>query len=491
MTRRALLLGAAYGSLLHVPRSLERLAAALARHGFTCVERHLDLPAEALLAALTDFLGTVEPGDAVAIAYVGHAGRAHLRPARGSEVVVGLELGAQLAALVRRTANVTLVLDCCHAAGVVEDASHLTEQELRQMIAHQRRAARGLEALDTPVDAVVQLLAAAAPQNAVEDLERAHGLFSGALADVLERCVDREVGWHEVVDAVRLRMRPIDRHQAPTLAGRHRRRVPFTERDSALRYDDFACAPVDRHLHLAAGALHGVELGERFVLRALGSPVDAPAPAARVTELGPEHAVLTPDGPLAPPTDALPLRAVRPAPADAPRRPPRPRRWADALALAPALPARAFEVRWGRVEAGGRRFVRLPGQGARIAASDDLWIAFGTRRNEHAFALFFALLHVDPDGRLAALAPAHPQGVPLAADRHFLLATALPGGLARADALDWRKGQPAGEHSWALLVSNRRIEVADWVDRGLEVTRGPLAPPTASYALAELRFTVA
>ncbi|MCY1059692.1 caspase family protein [Nannocystis sp. SCPEA4] len=493
MTHRALLLGAAYGSLLHVPRSLDRLEAALGKHGFRPIERHLDLAPEALLAKLERFAATVEVGDAVAVVYVGHGGHRHglgyLRPSPGLRPVVGLELGARLTALLPTTSNITLVLDCCHAAGVLEDPSHLDASALCRMVAAQCERIDRFEAWpgEAPLDHVVQLLAAATPQNALEDLERACGLFSSALADVLESCVGSEVAWHEVLGETRLRMRMCrgGHEQAPTLGGRHARRVPFTDRESELHYDDFACTPGSFGIHVEAGALAGINLTDRFALRALGSPLRADAPLAGVTELGRDHTVLTLDGdsPLLP-LDG-PLRAVRTG-ATRERPASRWQRLLNAILLSPRLPPEAFDIRWGRVD--HDTLTRLPEQDASIGPDDDLWIAFGTRRSKYAYRVYFAVFHLDPDDRLTTLNPAHPQGLMLPCDHDFLLASRLTQGLAHADTLAWSKKQPPGEHALVVLLSDTPIAVHA-IARPIHEADLP-APPTALYALARINFFV-
>lgn len=474
MTHRALLLGAAYGTLLHVPRSLDRLEAALGRHGFTEVERQQGLGAEALLAAIDRLIAVAAPGDPVALVYVGHGGRrdefGYLLPEPGRSVVIGLELGDRLARLAEKTGNLTVILDCCHASGLVEDASHLTDAQLRELVARRRAVVRG-----DGLQGVVQLLAAAPPETAHEDLARREGLFSGVLADVLEQVAGLEVAWREVLDEVRLRMRRVTPHQSPTLVGRHRERVPFTARDSTLRHDDIACGASDDGLRLEAGALQRIAVGQRLRLRALGRPLDRAAPLVDVTAVAPDHAILRADGPAL--AGAPGLRAVRSAPAIRDGQP-------LVQPDAPRLPERAHDVRWGRVDAG--RYVRLPARGAVIGRDDDLWIAFGTRRNEVARELYFTVFQLDRDGRRTLLAPAYPQGLALPNDRDFLLATHLP---ARNDRLTWPKGQPPGDYAWLCLISNQPLVVDALEDRG-PVTRGARRPP-ARYAEVELRFTVA
>lgn len=474
MTHRALLLGAAYGTLLHVPRSLDRLEAALGRHGFTEVERRLDLGAEALLAAIDRLIAVAAPGDPVALVYVGHGGRrddfGYLLPEPGRSVVIGLELGDRLARLAEKTGNVTAVLDCCHAGGLVEDASHLTDAQLRELVARRRAVVRGEH-----LDDVVQLLAAAPPETALEDLSRREGLFAGVLADVLEQVAGLEVAWHEVLDEVRLRMRRVTPHQSPSFAGRHRARVPFTARDSTLRHDDFACGASDDGLRLEAGALQRIAVGQRLRLRVLGRPLDRAAPLVDVAAVAPAHALLRADGP---PLAAVPgLRAVRSARAVRDGQP-------LLQPLDPPLPGLAHDVRWGRVDAG--RYVRLPERGAVVGRDEDLWIAFGARRSEYARELYFTVVQLEPDGRRTLLAPAHPQGVALPVDRDVVLATHLP---ADRDRLTWPKGQPPGDYAWQCLISNQPLVVDALADRR-PVTRGAPRPP-ARYAAVELRFTVA
>ncbi|MFZ6186133.1 hypothetical protein, partial [Nannocystis pusilla] len=384
-----------------------------------------------------------------------------------------------------------LVLDCCHAAGVVEDCAHLEGPALSRLVAAQCERVQRFEAFpgEAPLDQVVQLFAAAASQNALEDQDLACGLFSGVLADVLEYCAGLDVGWHEVIDEVRMRMRPVDREQAPTLGGRHPRRVPFTERESSFYYDDFACAPRSSGLHLEAGALARITADDCFLVRPLGSPVEDAMPLASVTELSPAHALLSlADRTSLLPT-AIPLRAVR---TTAPLTPP-PSRWqqlAGAVALAPALPDDAIDLRWGRINPHGQPEVRLPPRGATIDPDDDLWLALGVRRNRYAYQLFFAVFHLDPDDRLVSLLPAYPQGLLLACDQHFLLASRLAQGLGHSDTLAWRRQHPPGEHSLIILASNRKLAIDAIVRSGREALDDDLSPQLACYALARLQFAV-
>lgn len=495
MTHPALLIGADYGTLLHVESSLDRLAAAIGPYGFREPRRLLNLTAPQLLDELAAFVDAVGDDQPVMIAYVGHAGRgerfAYLQPSPGGGPVVGLELVEQLARLARKTRNITLLIDACHAAAVPEDPSHMTADELSAVIAAQKRELQFETTAARPLDVVVQLFAAAAPQNALEDHDRKLSSFTGPLADVLEWCAGRDVGWHEILDEVRLRMRAVDRHQAPTLAGRYPRRRPFSQVDSS-HPEDLACKPLEDAIHLDGGAERGVAVGDRFALRVLGDPVDVAGPTACAVELGPRHALLSlPVGWTA--TD-LPLRAVKVHAAAAADEhadaAPGLRRLRAACELAPRLSPGALDIRWGIVEPGGRTLVRLPPRGARIGADDPIWLAVGVRRNEHTTEPHFALLHLGPDGRLAALAPAHPQGLALPIGRHHLLASRLASDVPGADALTWPEGQPAGPHALVILASSRPLDVRALTDVGLESTQDRLAPPTDCLGLTLLEFAV-
>jgi hypothetical protein len=497
MRRTALLFGAPYGSLRHVEASLARLRVTLERDRFAVIV-HPEAPRELLLGELDRWIDGLSPGDAAVLVYVGHgghrAGIGHLQPSgypgpggdfRG---VLALELGQRLVRLARRTKNATLVLDCCHASGVVEDPGHLEANELQRLIEAQARrlSPRGALELAPPpepaLDSIVQLAAATTSQTAMEDRDQGVGLFSGHLADVLDHCRGLTVSWRELLAEVRLRVTATEPAQSPVLGGPSQR-IPFTERDAPLRIYDFACRRGGEALYAAAGELDGLAIGDRFRVRRLGSEAADDAPLAVVTEVGLQHARLrlaqgvAPDGP---------LRIVRTQTNGGLARD----GWSlvHAASAAPgSLSPDSYDLRWGRVDDSGRSGPPLPAVAAVLRPDDDIWLAFGTRENRRASRLHFAPFHVDPSGHMRPLCPGWTHGVPLTIGRHHLVASRLAGRLPRADTLAWPKGLSPGEHALVVVVCDGPIFLRTLPAGGLE---SGCAVPAPLYALHSIRFTV-
>lgn len=487
--KTALLFGAPYGTLRAVPASLERLAGALTAYGFEC-ETHPQAPREPLLRALDGWTARVDREDAAVLVYVGHGGRrdgvGYLAPCRSGaplREVLALELGGRLVALARRTSNVTLVLDCCHAAAMVEDPTHLEAWELQQVLAAQAEALeRGQETVmrsGSPLGGVVQLAAAAAPQTAMEDHERGIGLFSAELAAVLERCRGREVAWFEVMEAVRDRVRAVYEAQFPVLLG-PRRFAPFTGRDSARRGESFAVRREGEALATDAGKLRGVANGDSFVIHALGEAPAADAAIVRVTAVGLMDARLQRVDGGALPAGDVPLRMTKLASG---------RQAGQTSSRELVLPAEVYDIRWGRVDGEGRPASPLADEGASLGGADEVWLTLGVRANRRVSELYFAVFHVDPPGRWRSLCPRHAHGIVLRTDERRLLATRLVHGLGAADELMLPRGASllAGAHCLQILMSADPIDVAA-ISEDMKAMRGDRPP--SLYAMHRVGFTV-
>lgn len=319
---RALLLGCPWGTLYGVHNSLAVLRASLIRRGFTIADERCgpEVGRTAVLTALGSFIENTQPGDAAAIVYVGHGGRldheaadapdatadgrsmpvefhallptdARRSTAEDCRAVTSYELLAALRALVARTANVTIILDCCHAAGLVLDPEVTSElfgrtwepvarAQVGRTLANHRGPVRSRNAETHPeLGTVVRIVASSALERAYEEPygDGEHiGSFSRALAEVLDATAGSDHSWVDVADAVHARVHAVKPAQWTGLEG-PRDRVPFTlqQRPRARDCHSVHQGPPDDHgrpgaLFMAAGWLHGVARGDRFAVQTLG-----------------------------------------------------------------------------------------------------------------------------------------------------------------------------------------------------------------------------
>jgi hypothetical protein len=328
--RRALLLGCDGRTLRGVRNSLARLRGALARHGFACDELRGDVvTAAALCQALAQFEAATRAGDAVVIVYVGHGllfeNRDYERAEPGSEprhlqalapddlatstaddchALTGLDLRVTLDALLDVADTVTLVLDCCHATGMVAGlvptcaTTRAHDDRLRRRLAASQSRVRRTGA----ADGSVHLLGSGTLDRAYEiDLDgRPIGAFSEALARALD-AASADTAWWDLALQTQARLRELSPYpQWIGLEGPRERRI-FTRLPAPLPLDGFPCTLVDGRLELAAGRLHGHRRGDRFAVSAgrrllatteiaelrADTATLAPFPAALAPELGP------------------------------------------------------------------------------------------------------------------------------------------------------------------------------------------------------------
>lgn len=316
---RALLLGCSWGTLYGVHNSLAVLRASLVRRGFTIADERcgLDVGRSAVLTALDVFIEHTQPGDAVAIVFVGHGGRfdheaagtvdatsggeppgpaefSALLPtdtrrstAEDCRAITSHELLAALRALVARTTNVTIILDCCHAAGLVLDPEITSElfgrtwePVARAQIGGTLASRRSSATHPHPeLGAVVRIVASSALERAYEEPYGDGGKvgsFSRALAEVLDATAGRDHSWVDVADAVHARVQAVHPAQWTGLEG-PRDRVPFTlqQRPRARDCHSVHQDPPDEYrrpgaIFMSAGWLHGVARGDRFAVQTLG-----------------------------------------------------------------------------------------------------------------------------------------------------------------------------------------------------------------------------
>lgn len=306
--RRALLLGCPWGTLYGVHHSLAALRASLVGRGFAVAGELCgpEVPRAAVLAALDEFVADTRPGDAAVIVYVGHGGRhehrAHDVAAPGPptppafhallptdaprstaadcRAITSFELLAVLRALVERTGNVTVILDCCHAAGLIRDPASTSElfgrtwePAARAQIGERLHARGGAGPTRPELEVVVRIVASAALERAYEERladGRHIGAFSRALAEVLDETRDLDLSWVDVAHAVHARVQARRPGQWIGLEG-PRDRVPFALRELRRPIDSHPChQAADGRVRVAAGWLQGVAVGDRFALQPLG-----------------------------------------------------------------------------------------------------------------------------------------------------------------------------------------------------------------------------
>lgn len=167
--------------------------------------------------------------------------------------ITSWELAIKLAQLSARTQNVTVLLDCCHAAQMSRDGA--ARQAVPRALPHPtsvafRRHLAALEALYGPVELdpvgnpdAVRLVACAQTESAVEYLDAAGqwiGAFTEALIKVLGEVEDLPISWAAVGEAVRERVVRRFITQRPEIEGPSHRRVfslAAAERTRAVRIE--------------------------------------------------------------------------------------------------------------------------------------------------------------------------------------------------------------------------------------------------------------
>lgn len=267
--KRALVIGSQTGGLSGVVRDAERMADTLGALGFTA-DRVLGPAAtrEGILAAYRRLIRDSEPGDAAVFYYAGHgtlaknpgylaakaAGRLAPRyiqflvPADFAETgehdfrgIASQEISVLLAALTDKTQNVTVLLDCCHAARMLRDPG-LRPRALPNPITTgvepflERLEREGVDLGRLDVEGnphAVRLVAAGVRQSAYEytnDAGESAGIMTEALVGALGDPAALSWTWREVLRRVRERVQRVTDEQRPEVEGPHRR-ILFTQHE--------------------------------------------------------------------------------------------------------------------------------------------------------------------------------------------------------------------------------------------------------------------
>ncbi|MEU4242443.1 caspase family protein [Actinoplanes sp. NPDC026619] len=306
-------IGSEIEGLSGVHNDVAIMAELMARRGFET--RRLtgaDATRDGILEAYDRLIGEARPGDAIVVTYSGHgvmiapaeadaADIARLLGTTGPppelQAIVPTDFGAagsdfrgitalELSVLQNRltavTRNVTVILDCCHAARMSRDPDLVPKALQRvaylDVAAHfdaLRRAGRigpgDLRPLSNP-DAV--RIVACAPFESSYEGTNADGLRCGMMTDALRiafhQAGDLPVTWETLMRAVRARVAAVLLGQRPEVEGPGAR-VPFEER----QLDRSRVLPIlsrgGLRVSIPGGRLVGVEPGDQFAAMPAGA----------------------------------------------------------------------------------------------------------------------------------------------------------------------------------------------------------------------------
>jgi hypothetical protein len=312
MTNRALLVGSQTGGLSGVHTDIDVLQKILKPFGFeNCdVLTERDATRERILAAYEGLISDHGANDAAVIYYSGHGGRAanpawtpgaktsqylqFIVPTDFEEKdgafhgIFAFELSALMARLTAAGRNVTVLLDCCHAAMMSRDYTKLTPRALPRVWSD--GVAERLDALKTLLQVAVEsnpdavrLVAADYDRSAFES-QRADGKIGGLMTAALEQSLGESggkgtaVNWAAVGSRVRELVMRLAPEQRPEVEGPSRRRL--FQLEEAGDFDGVAFFRENGKAALRAGRLLGAVKGAEYLVM----------PAA-VTVLEPEKSV--------------------------------------------------------------------------------------------------------------------------------------------------------------------------------------------------------
>ncbi|WP_218779432.1 caspase family protein [Streptomyces sp. NRRL B-24572] len=355
--KRALVIASEVHGLSGCRNDAELIGSALRGYGFDVqllAERQATRAG--ILGAYEDLIEASRAQDAAVVYYAGHGGRiqgglrAHDEPEALQFIVptdiddttsddfrgiLSDEMSVLQWRLTLRTRNVTTLLDNCHATRMSRDplprGMHVRGWEtqwpvaaVRQRWADVASQVRRLRA-DHPDHCwyddnphAVRLVACGASQQAIEDyvaeFGSVHGLFTAAVVTALENGTD--LTWHMVGERVRNRVLTRNTAQRPDCEG-PTNRLLFSETTRArpaavpVRVD-----PATATSWLDGAALHGITVGDEYLLCAAGSPVPAAGRVGVVVDVRGGAALLRmrDHAPVPAGQEAHPLSSRRPAP---------------------------------------------------------------------------------------------------------------------------------------------------------------------------------
>ncbi len=340
--KRALLIGCTASDLSGIHHDVQAVGACLSKHKFVCTFCVGEVATrDNILAEFRRLLDETSPGDTICIYYSGHGGLAvnpnpnrsyqgrrepaeyqYLAPVdiradpQSFRGIFRAELSALIGQLSLQTSNITVVLDCCHASGMVRDPRYRAKAIARpwragveQHITWLREQGYDLTLLCPEGNPnIIQLLACQARQKAFEYTDKSgtrHGLLTAKWLEVMDS-IDSTTTWAAVGARVQELVQQELAIQEPQVVGPTSRTVFGLERrhtPGILSYAIDGGRPV-----LRGGSLQTVAIGDRYLLM----PLEAGAGDRRVslaeavvTEVQTQLAVVR----LYPPDATIPLGA--------------------------------------------------------------------------------------------------------------------------------------------------------------------------------------
>jgi hypothetical protein len=334
------------------------MRAALTRHGFSITTLSGDRATRAgIRAAYRSLIASIGPEDAAVVYYTGHGARYRNRgtgPAWLRYLVTtdrafvvdgeftGLlaeELSLLQAGLTARTANVTVILDCCYAArmsrgpGFLPKAAVSTAGLPWEVIdRHYRQLRSAAAALDADSNPSAVRVVACGPEEVAFEMPASAGgprsAMTTALAAALTRPGSEELSWAELIALIRPVVSGLIPGQRPEVEG------PVTRQLFGLSTKERSgCLPVRVDVegaYLPHPGLYGITEGDVYTIAVVGR--EQPAAIGTVAGTHGDRAPLVLDRAL--PAPALPLEA-RPLVVAVGRRP---------VAVVPPSPALVHEL---------------------------------------------------------------------------------------------------------------------------------------------------
>lgn len=350
MGKRALLIGSPFGGLAGVENDLDDMTELLSSRGFQ-TQRCFgdDATRDGIIHSFQNLERDVKTDEAVTVYYSGHGGLAEAaqvhdltkdwQPWRYQFIVPmdydkttdidfrGIsspELSRLIRDLTAKTRNVTLILDCCHAARMSRDLD-LTPKALPRtqflgVMAHlEQLRSNGL--LEGPTynegnPNAVRVVAAATTESAYEYTNpqgRRIGILTEALGIALNAAENFPISWRTVMLRVQERVSAIVRQQHPTVEGPENRLL-FSLNENVVS-GVIGVGWQNGKPVLRGGRVVGLDNGDVFALMKYGA--ESVDPATQIAEgtavrvggssaevrLTPENAVIPKEGAL-----AFPLR---------------------------------------------------------------------------------------------------------------------------------------------------------------------------------------
>lgn len=307
MANRALLIGSQTEGLLGTNNDVEAMGALLETRGF-CITRRLDDEAtrQGILEAYKNLITQTKPDDCVLIYYSGHGARAknpeynENHPAKSPAYyqfivptdiydstdtdfrgITTHELSSLLAQLTSQTRNVTVILDCCHAALMSRGPEYFVPKALRRdwyggISSHlDQLRSQGIDVSGrSPGNPYAVGIVACGPNESAYEYGSSTGRRMGILTESL--CIALEevgqlehVDWRSVEVRIRNRSQGVFPAQRPMIEG-PAGRVVFGLRE----VDHAGVLSVVRHgkeAILEGGRIFGINIGDQYAIMPMGS----------------------------------------------------------------------------------------------------------------------------------------------------------------------------------------------------------------------------